>query len=188
MRRWRVTSAATADAVAEERSAGWVFWRDNAEGLGGWNYVNRLSLTTLQVTGMGFFGLYGSTFALTTTLTLATVVNCVGIGFQRGAHNNWQLVKNDGTGAPTLTDLRASFPVSSTSNVLTLTIAAAPNGADIGVRVVEEVSGEVVEFTIVATDMPTATQLLSPRNYMNNGAAAAAVAYDCSGVDVETDY
>jgi len=53
MRRWRVTSAATADAVAEERSAGWVCWRGNADGLGGWNYVNRLSLTTLQANGMG---------------------------------------------------------------------------------------------------------------------------------------
>ncbi|MDP2186682.1 MAG: hypothetical protein Q8J93_14640, partial [Xanthomonadales bacterium] len=86
MRRWRVTSAATADAAAEERSAGWVCWRGNADGLGGWSYVNRLSLTTLQATGMGFFGLYGSTAALATTLTLAAVVNCIGIGFQRGTH------------------------------------------------------------------------------------------------------
>ncbi|MDP2739252.1 MAG: DUF2793 domain-containing protein [Pseudorhodobacter sp.] len=187
MRRWRVTSAATADAVAEERSAGWVCWRGNAAGLGGWNYVNRLSLTTLQATGMGFFGLYGSVAALATTLTLATVLNCIGIGFQRGTHTNWQLVHNDATGAPTLIDLGASFPVASLTNVLTLYIAAAPNGADIGVRVVEEVSGAAVEFTIT-TDMPAATQLLSPRNYMNNGATAAAVAYDCAGVYVETDY
>ena len=48
MRRWRMTSAATADAAAEERSGGWVCWRGNAEGLGGFTYVNRLSLTTLQ--------------------------------------------------------------------------------------------------------------------------------------------
>uniref|UniRef100_UPI0040482C46 DUF2793 domain-containing protein n=2 Tax=Yoonia sp. TaxID=2212373 RepID=UPI0040482C46 len=187
MRRWRVTSAATVDAVAEERSVGWVCWRGNADGLGGWNYVNRLSLTTLQATGMGFFGLYGSVAALATTLTLATVVNCVGIGFQRGTHANWQLVRNDGSGAPSLTDLGASFPVNSLTNVLTLYIASAPNGSDIGVRVVEEVSGAAVEFTIT-TDMPAATQLLSPRNYMNTAAAAAAVAYDCSGVYVETDY
>jgi hypothetical protein len=187
MRRWRVTSAATASAVAEERSAGWVCWRGNAEGLGGWSYVNRLSMTTLQATGMGFFGLYGSVAALATTLTLATVLNCIGIGFQRGTHTNWQLVHNDGTGAPTLTDLGASFPVASMTNVLTLTIAAAPNGSDIGVRVVEEGSGAAVEFTIT-TDMPAATQLLSPRNYVNNGATAAAVAYDCSGIYVETDY
>ena len=187
MRRWRVTSAATASAVAEERSAGWVCWRGNADGLGGWNYVNRLSLTTVQATGMGFFGLYGSIAALATTLTLATVLNCIGIGFQRGTHANWQLVHNDGAGAPTLIDLGVSFPVASMTNVLTLYIAAAPNGADIGVRVVDEVSGAAVEFTI-ATDMPAATQLLSPRNYMNNGATAAAVAYDCAGVYVETDY
>ncbi len=162
-------------------------WRGNADGLGGFTYVNRLSLVTLQATGMGFFGLYGLTAALATTLTLAAVVNCIGIGFQRGTHTNWQLVQNDGSGATTLTDLGASFPVASTTNVLTLTLLAAPNSSEIGVRVVEEVSGAVVE-TMLDTGIPAATQLLSPRNYMNNGATAAAVAYDCSGVYVETDY
>lgn len=105
MRRWRMTSAATADAVAEECSAGWVCLRGNADGLGGFTYVNRLSLVTLQATGMGFLGLYGSTAALATTLTLSAVVNCIGIRFQRGTHTNWQLVQNDASGAPTLTDL-----------------------------------------------------------------------------------
>ncbi len=184
MRRWRVTSAATADAAAEERSAGWVRWRGNADGLGGFTYVNRLSLVTLQTTGMGFFGLYGS---MATTLTLSAVVNCIGIGFQRGTHTNWQLVQNDASGAPTLTDLGASFPVASTTNVLTLTLLAAPNSSEIGVRVVEEVSGAMVE-TMLDSDIPAATQLLSLRNLMNNGATAAAVAYDCSGVYVETVY
>jgi len=136
---------------------------------------------------MGFFGLYGSTAALATTLTLAAAINCIGIGFQRGTHTRWQLVANDGTGAPTLTDLGASFPVASTTNVLTLTLLAAPNSSEIGVRVVEEVSGAVVE-AMLDTDIPAATQLLSPRNFMNNGATASAVAYDCSGVYVETDY
>ena len=90
-------------------------------------------------------------------------------------------VANNGVGAPTLIDLGASFPANNTTNVLTLTIAAAPNGSDIGVRVVEEVSGAAVEFTIT-TDMPAAFQLLSPNNYMNNGATAAVFAYDCAGV------
>ena len=54
-------------------------------------------------------------------------------------------------------------------------------------RLVEEVSGAVVE-AMLDTDIPAATQLLSPRNYMNNGATAAAVSYDCSGVYVETDF
>ena len=32
------------------------------------------------------------------------------------------------------------------------------------------------------------TQFLSPRLFMNTGATAAAVAYDCAGVYVETDF
>ena len=84
MRRWRLTSAAVVDSAAEQRSAGWACWRGNAAGLGGWTFVTRISLTTLQATGMGFFGLYGSTAALATTLTLAAAINCIGIGFQRG--------------------------------------------------------------------------------------------------------
>lgn len=186
MRRWRLTSAATVDAAADQRSAGWACWRGNAAGLGGWTFVTRLSLTTLQATGMGFFGLYGSTAALATTLTLATVINCIGLGFQRGTHANWQLVRNDGTGAPTLTDMGASFAIA-TGGVLTLFIAAPPNGTSVWVRVVDEVSGAVFEQEITA-DLPASTQFLSPRLYMNNGATTAAVAYDCAGVYVETDF
>ena len=86
---------------------------------------------------MGFFGLYGSFAALATTLTLATVINCSGIGFQRGTHTRWQLVANDGTGAPTLTDMGASFAIA-TGGVLTLFIAAQPNGSSVWVRLVDE--------------------------------------------------
>ncbi|MFN3576635.1 MAG: DUF2793 domain-containing protein, partial [Tabrizicola sp.] len=186
MRRWRLTSAAVVDSVADQRSAGWACWRGNAAGLGGWTFVTRISLTTLQATGMGFFGLYGSTAALATTLTLASVVNCIGIGFQRGTHANWQLVANDGTGAPTLTDMGASFAIA-TGGVVSLFIAAPPNGSSVWVRAVNEVTGAVFEQEIAA-DLPAATQFLSPRLFLNTGATAAAVAYDCAGVYVETDF
>ena len=144
MRRWRLTSAAVVDSAAEQRSAGWACWRGNAAGVGGWTFVTRISLTTLQAMGMGFFGLYGSTAALATTLTLATAINCIGIGFQRGTHTRWQLVTNDGTGAPTLTDMGASFAIA-TGGVLTLYIAAPPNGSSVWVRVVDEVSSRSPE-------------------------------------------
>jgi hypothetical protein len=124
--------------------------------------------------------------ALATTLALAAAINCIGIGFQRGTHTRWQLVANDSTGAPTLTDMGASFSIS-TGGVLTLFIAAPPNGSSVWARVIDEVSGAVFEQEIIA-DLPANTQFLSPRLFMNNGATAAAVAYDCSGVYVETDY
>lgn len=135
---------------------------------------------------MGFSGLYGSTAALATTLTLAAAINCIGIGFQRGAHTRWQLVANDGTGAPTLTDMGASFAIA-TGGVLTLFIAAPSNGSSVWVRVVDEVSGAVYEQEINA-DLPANTQSLSPRLFVSNGATVAAVAFDGSGVSVETDY
>jgi hypothetical protein len=186
MRRWRLTSAATVDAAAEQRSAGWACWRGNAAGLGGWTFVTRISLTTLQATGMGFFGLYGSTAALATNLALAAVINAVGIGFQRGTHANWQVVTNDGTGAPTLTDMGAPFAIA-VGGVLTLFIAAAPNAASVWVRAVNEVTGAVYEREIT-TDLPASTQFLAPRLYLNTGATAAAVTYDCAGLYLETDY
>jgi hypothetical protein len=101
-------------------------------------------------------------------------------------HTRWQLVANDGTGAPTLTDMGASFAIA-TGGVLTLFIAAPPNGSSVWVRVVDEVSGAVFEQEITA-DLPAATQFLSPRLFLNTGATAAAVAYDCAGVYLETDF
>lgn len=67
------------------------------------------------------------------------------------------------------------------------TLAATPNGSDVGIRIVEEVSGAVAEATIT-TDLPAPTQFLNLRNHLNNGTTAAAVAYDCAGVYIETEY
>jgi len=185
-RRFRVLSAATADSSALIRCGYYIIWRGNASGLGGFTVVDRISLYSLQVTGMGYFGIIGQVAALATTAVLNDLINVVGIGFQRGVHTNWQLVYNDNLGAPTLVDLGASFPVDSPNAIITLYIHAAPNSSTIGVRVVEEVSGATAEFTL-ATDIPATDQLLSIQNYMNNGATAAAVGYECTGVYVETD-
>jgi hypothetical protein len=105
---------------------------------------------------------------------------------RHGTHTRWQLVANDGAGAPTLTDMGVSFGFA-TGGVLTLFIAAPPNGSSVWVRVVDEVSSAVFEQEITA-DLPSNTQFLSPRLFLNNGATAAAVAYDCAGVYLETDF
>ena len=188
MRRWRLTSAAVVDSAAEQRSAGLASWRGNAAGLGGWTFVTRISLMNLQATGLGFFCLYGSTAALATTLSLATAISCIGIGisFHRSTHTRWQLVANDSTDAPTPTDMGASLAIA-TGGVVTLFIAAPPTCSSVWVRVVDEVWGAVFEQEITA-ELPANRQLLSPRLYMTNGATAAAVAYDCAGVYLETHF
>ncbi len=52
--------------------------------------------------------------------------------------------------------------------VLTLFIAAPPNGSSVWVCVVDEVAEAAFEQEVTA-DMPTATLFLSPRLFMNNG-------------------
>ena len=74
-----------------------------------------------------------------------------------------------------------------TGGVLTLFIAAPPNGSSVWVQVVDEVFGAIFEQEITA-DLPAVTQFLSPRLYLNTGPTAAAVAYDCAGVYLETDF
>ena len=79
----------------------------------------------------------------------------------------------------------ASLPTA-TGGVLTLMIVASPNASSVWVRVVGEVSGAVFEQEVPA-DLPAANQFHSPPLFMNNGATAAAVAFDCSGAYLETD-
>jgi hypothetical protein len=106
-------------------------------------------------------------------------MNCICLGFQQGTHTRWQLVANKSTGAPTLTDMGASLTIA-TGEVLTLFIAALPNGSPVTVGLVDEVSAAVFEQEITAV-LPANAQFLPPRLFLNNGASAAAVAYDCSG-------
>jgi hypothetical protein len=186
-RRWRVTSATTANSVADERSASTACWRGNAAGLGGWIYTNRISIVALPALSRAFFGLSSSVATFATTQDPNLLTNIIGIGFVNGTDTNWQVFRNDGPGSAIKEDMGAAFPVSSLTNIYTLFLYSAPNGGSIWVRVVEEVSGAVFEAEYT-TDIPLNTVFLSPRNYMNNGGTALAVAYDCSGVYLETDY
>ena len=135
---------------------------------------------------MAFFGLYGSTAALATTLTLSAVVSCIGIGFQRGTHTRWQLVTNDASGAPTLDGHGRILRPRDGRGADALHRGGAERRL-VWVRVVDEVSGAVFEQEITS-DLPAANQFLAPRLFINNGATAAAVAFDCSGVYLETDF
>ena len=181
-----MTSAAVVDSVCDQRSAVTACWRGNAAGLGGFTLVARISLTTLQATGMGFFGLLSSVAALAVTTTISALVEAIGLGFQRGTHTNWQLVSNDATGAPTLVDLGAGFPVA-TAGLITLTIWCPAGGTSIWLRAVNDLTGAVFEQE-VTTDLPQAATFLAPRLFMNNGATAAAVAFESTGLYPETDF
>jgi hypothetical protein len=187
MRRWSLTSAATANSPADERCNVWAVFRGNAPGLGGFTYTNRIAMSTLNATARGFFGLSGSTGTISGSQNLLALTTCFGIGFNLATDANWQIYKNGASGTITPIDMGASFPVNSLTNVLTIFIYAEPNGSGIGIRVVEEVSGAVFE-DFYTTGIPNDVFFMSPRNYMSNGATATAVSFDCAGVYLESDY
>ncbi|WP_218062265.1 hypothetical protein [Paracoccus haeundaensis] len=87
---------------------------------------------------------------------------------------------------PTLVDLGAGFPVA-TAGLITLTIWCPAAGASIWLRAVNELTGAIFEQE-VTTDLPQAATFLAPRLFLNNGATAAAVAFECTGLYLETDF
>ena len=85
----------------------------------------------------------------------ANVESYIGIDFRRAVHTGWKLVANNGTFAPTMTDMGASFGIA-TGGVLTQFTAAQPNGSSVWALVVDEVSGAVFEKEITA-NLPAKT-------------------------------
>lgn len=110
----------------------------------------------------------------------------VGIGFRRGGHTRGRLVSKDVSDAPTLADTGASFAIA-TGGVLTHVIAVSPNAGSGGCEVIDEVGGAVLEREITS-ELPASNQSHAPRAQVNNGATASSVAFDCSGVYMETDF
>ena len=82
---------------------------------------------------------------------------------------------------------RDTIAAIATGGVVSLFIAAPPNGSSVWVRAVNEVTGAVFEQE-VTTDLPQAATFLAPRLFLNNGAIAAAVAFECTGLYLETDF
>jgi hypothetical protein len=177
-RRWRTTSAAVANSVSENYSNRHHALRGAVAGEGGFKFMVRLSLTTLQASSKTFWGLANATAAFSTTFDPATSVNAVAFGFDRAVDTNWQLYHNDAAGSATKVDLGAGFPITGTINqVLTVFFRCDVGGAGIGCRMVNEDTGAVFE-QIKTTDIPAAATLLAVHCYLNNGGAVAAVAYD----------
>lgn len=184
--RLRVTSATTANAASELRSAQTLVWRGNAAGLGGFFYATRFAVTTTTALQRGFFGLHSSTAALATTQDPAALTNTIGIGFG-SSDTSLRIMHNDASGVATQIDLGANFPANNTSALYELVLFAPPNAASVSYRVRRLDTGAEANGTIT-TDLPTGATFLTRHEYMNNGGTAAAVSFDLAVVGIETDY
>lgn len=186
MRRWRQLSAASANSASENRAAATQVWRGNAAGRGGFTFITRVGFATLSANCRGFFGLLSATGATSTSQNPSALTNCLGFAWN-ATETNLFFQHNDASGTATRIDLGSNFPTNDTSIVYTMFVYSSPNGSDISYRIVREDTGDVADGT-VSTDIPASTTFLTYHNYMNNGGDASAIAYECAGVYLESDY
>jgi hypothetical protein len=175
-RRTLITGAATAGAVAFIRSAALMCWRGNAANRGGFQEVMRFATETLVAGQRGFFGLsdLGANNAANVDPLTSTAGNKIGVAFNLNT-GNLQLINNAAGTLPTVLDLGANFPIS-TTNLYELVLAALPNSAGVDYAVTNKATGFSVSGTLTA-NIPANTVFMAPIQWMTNNATAAAFSF-----------
>lgn len=186
MRRLGFVSAATAGSVAGTRYGAAQFWRGNAAGLGGFDFISRHGFSQVQTGMRSFVGLWATATAIT-NVEISTLTNFIALA-QNAAHTNLQIMHNDGSGTATIIDLGANFPGNTANtDMYDFRLFCPPNASSVFWSVTRLNTGHVAEGEIT-TDLPSNTTLLSPQVAVCNGATAAAVAVDVVSQYIETDY
>lgn len=186
-RRLGLVTGATAGSSAGLRDgAVGKYWRGNGPRLGGFEYVARFGISA-HVAGLRVaVGLF-ATVAVLPNADPSAQVHAVFVG-KNAADTTFRIMHNDGTGACTAIDPGADFPADTQeADLYEARFFCAPNGDRIGVSLERLNTGHLAE-AVLTTDLPAAGTLLSPQIWINNGAAAAAVAIDVVSQYIETDY
>ena len=186
MRRWRWTSAATANSAAEGRTNTYLVWRGDSPGLGGWYYTCRWALSSSTANQQVAIGLWGSTGATSTSIVPSDLTNCIFVGWD-SADTYLQIMHNDGSGTCTKIDLGSNFPTNSPDSIYEFVMFAPPNGSSVFYRLVLLNTGDIAEGEIT-TDLPSQSTLLTRHEYANNGGTANSVVLEISRIYIETDY
>lgn len=180
------SSGATAGTVASLRTGQTEFWRGNAVGLGGFYYLTRFGLNTLQVGMRAFLGVVDVTTA-PTNVDPTTNATPGKIGLAINANTgNWKLVNNVSGTAPTVLDLGANFPVNNT-DLLEMLLFCAPNDSWVSYQVVNLSTGNRVNGLLTA-NIPAVATFLAAQVWITNNTTAAAAILAYSGIDVDTNY
>lgn len=176
-----VTTAA-ATAVAGFR-IGAATWR----GTDGYHWIFRACPATgaTVATGRCFIGMRGATTA-PTDVNPSTLTNIVGVGYD-SADANWQVMTNDGTGTATKVDTGIARPTADRQTMYSVMIFSPPGGGWVGVRIVDEATGSAYESAQITTDIPAATQVVTPNCYASVGGTSSVVGLTFAGMWFDTD-
>ncbi len=146
-------------------------------GLGGFTFVGRWGPATGVATATTR-ALFGLALVLTapTDVEPSTSVSCIIMGWD-AADTNIQIMHNDSAGTCTKIDLGAAFPVPTVNREHLYELAMySPKGITqtVAWMVTDLISGATASGTI-ATDMPAATAILSPRGWMSAGGTSSVI-------------
>ena len=183
-----VTAAAT-NAVAGFRiSVGSQFWRGNASGLGGFSYLCQWGPATgvATSTARAFVGMSALT-TQPTDVNPSTLLTMIGMGWD-ATDANIQLMHNDGAGTATKIDLGASFPVpvDDRTKAYELQLFCEPNASSILYKVTDLGTGSFSSGS-VNSDIPSNTDLLSPRGWMSVGGTSSVIGIALMNMWIETE-
>jgi hypothetical protein len=171
--RYTQTSTATAGNVTGTRVAVNECVRGNAANIGGFYFVGRISLTTLQAGNRAFCGL--STLGSTAPTNIDPTTSTTG---------NWNLVHNAVGTAPTIIPLGTNYPVNNT-DFIELILYTPANKTTVYYRV-RNLATSLDVSGILSTNLPLNTSPLGRTCWMTNNATAASVALDISKLSLET--
>ena len=180
------STGVTAGAMTSLRTAQTEFWRGNAAGRGGFFYLRRFGLNTLQAGMRCFLGVADSVAAATNIDPLtSTTPGKIGLAVNTNT-GNWQMVNNISGTAPTVLDLGVNFPVN-TTDLLELVLFCAPNDTGVNYLVRNLSTGNVARGLLTA-NIPAAATFLAVQEWATNNATAAAVILALNGLDADLNF
>ena len=185
IRRWNVTSAATAASAAYERTTTAFVIRGSQPGMGGFFFVLRFALPSILAEKAVAMALHSNTNMASVTVP-STQLNHITLGTDTN-DTNLQLMHNDNIGVSTKINLGADFPKNNVNAVYELVLFCPPNGSSIFWRVMRLDTGATAEGELTS-DLPAAGVGLAPQMLVHNVNVAASVQMDLIRMYLESDY
>lgn len=179
------TSSAGTGSNLSDAGGATSFWIGNGAGLGGFFMQFRFGIVIPQA-GMRYnVGLFASS-AVVTSVDPSSKLNMMCFGVDAG-DSNLQIMRNDGSGTATKTDLGANFPGKTANAVYRASFYCAPNASTVYYRV-DRMDSAFTATGNFSTDLVANTQFLSVGIAMSNGTTAAVASFQIANVYADTPY
>lgn len=188
--RGSIATAATANTGCGLRSNTRNWFLSTRTNDGGFHFVCRFGLHTVQTGTRGFFGLTNTNAALAAGTDPSALLNLFGFGWDAG-DTTLQLMNNDGSGTATKINLGANFPV--TANPATyfyeVRLSSPPGGGQSVKWSAHRLNDDIIVSdagTPLVANLPANDLILAANTHYANGATAAAVTMHLQTLYIES--